>query len=258
VSRVTLIHWNPAEAAECVERLRSAGCEAEIFAPQGVATLRALRESPPDAFVIDLGRLPSQGSAVATALRQQKVTRRVPIVFVGGSPEKVARVHRLLPDAVYTDWGGIAGAVRRAIRNPPKQPTVPATFESYAGRPLRDKLGIHAGALVFLLGAPAGFEQKLAPLPENVRLQRQARGAAHLILLFAKSRAELDRRFPAALRPLAEPGALWIIWPKQASGVPTDLTQRAVRAFGLAAGLVDYKVCAVDETWSGLLFTRRS
>jgi hypothetical protein len=127
----------------------------------------------------------------------------------------------------------------------------------YTGRPLPKKLGIRPGSTVALLGAPPDFEQKLAPLPENVRLQKQARGPASLILLFAKSRAGLDRRFPAALRALAEPAGLWIIWPKQASGVPTDLTQNTVRAFGLASGLVDYKICAIDDTWSGLLFTRR-
>ena len=67
----------------------------------------------------------------------------------------------------------------------------------------------------------------------------------------------MTRRFPAAAAVLTERGAIWIAWPKQASGVRTDLTQAAVRAYGLERGFVDYKICAIDETWSGLLFTRR-
>jgi CheY-like chemotaxis protein len=257
MDRVTLIHWNAAEAQERAGRLRSPGYQAETLTPQGAPALRALRENPPDAVVIDLSRLPSQGCAVATALRRQKATRLVPIVFVGGDPEKVARVRGLLPDAVYTDWSGIRDALRQAIRNPPTDPAVPDVMAGYTGRPLPKKLGIRSGSTVALLGAPPGFEQKLAPLPENVRLQKQARGPASLILLFAKSRADLDRRFHTALRALAEGAGLWIIWPKQASRVPTDLTQNSVRALGLASGLIDYKICSIDDTWSGLLFTRR-
>ena len=83
------------------------------------------------------------------------------------------------------------------------------------------------------------------------------RGRPQLILLFTKSRADLARRFPAAARALAEGGGLWIVWPKKASGVVSDLGENAVREFGLAVGFVDYKVCAVDQTWSGLLFARR-
>lgn len=257
MSRVILIHWNAAEAQERAGPLRSAGYQPDTFTPQDAPALRAFRESPPDTFVIDLSRLPSHGCAVATMLRQQKATRLVPIVFVGGDPEKVARVRGLLPDAVYTEWSRTAGALREALQNPPTEPAVPGTMDGYTGAPLPKKLGLRSGSTVALLGAPVGFDKKLDPLPENVRLLKHARGPAHLIFLFTESRADLDKRFPAALRALAEARGLWIIWPKQASKVPTDLTQNAVRAFGLAAGLVDYKICAVDQIWSGLLFARR-
>jgi hypothetical protein len=76
-------------------------------------------------------------------------------------------------------------------------------------------------------------------------------------MLFAKSHAEMRRRFAAAERALAEGGGMWIAWPKKSSGVATDLTQNDVRRYGLDAGLVDYKIAAIDETWSGLLFARR-
>jgi hypothetical protein len=225
--------------------------------PRGGPDLRAVRQNPPDAFVIDLGRIPSQGRDAAIWLRHQKATRLVPIVFVDGDPDKVKRVRQLLPDAGYTEWRRIRGTLRRAIEHRPKKPVVPGMLDGYSGTPLPKKLGVRAGAVVTLLGAPPGFERKLGALPEKVRLKRQARGKANLIVLFLKSRAELDRRFPVAARALAEGGGLWIAWPKKASGVTTDLTQATVRRFGLGAGFVDYKICAIDETWSGLLFARR-
>ena len=257
MSRVLLVHWNAAEAAERAERLRRAGHEVAFHAEQGGKGLRKLRDDPPEAFVIDLGRIPSHGGAFGTWLRQQKATRHVPIVFVGGKPDKVARVRAQLPDAVYAEWSRIRGALRRAVLKPPAKPVVPGTMDGYSGTPLPKKFGIRENDAVALLGAPKRFEKTLGALPHGVRLRWQARGRLDVILLFADSRAELTRRFPAAKRALAAGGKLWIAWPKQASGVATDLTQRDVRSFGLGAGLVDYKICSIDETWSGLCFTPR-
>jgi CheY-like chemotaxis protein len=221
--------------------------------------LRALAADPPDAFVIDLGRLPSQGRAVATALRQQKATRLVPLVFVEGDPEKTARVKALLPDAQYTTWRGLAGALRQATKARPKATlVVPGMMAAYSGAPLPKKLGIRRGSVITLLGAPGGFEKKtLGPLPEGAVVRGDTRSAFNVGLLFVRSKADLARRFPAAAKAMGSPGALWILWPKQASGARTDLDQNAIRAFGLARGLVDYKIAAIDETWSGLCFARR-
>jgi hypothetical protein len=127
----------------------------------------------------------------------------------------------------------------------------------YSGTPLPKKLGFRPDSRVALLGAPPGFEGRLGALPEGVRIQRRASPSPRVIVLFARSQGDLARRFPAAARALAEGGALWIAWRKQASGAKTDLGERAVRAFGLEAGFVDYKICAIDETWSGLCFARR-
>lgn len=247
------------EAEERAARLRSAGHQVGVQSDQrgGTEAFRGVRQNPPDAFVIDLSRLPSHGRAVAGWLRQTKATRHRPIVFVGGEAEKVAQTRRLLPDAVFTEWSRIRGALRQALRRPPAAPVVPGTMAGYSGTPLPKKLGITAGSTVALLGAPHGFERTLGALPGNVRFQRHARRAAHRILLFARSCADLERRFPAAAKAVADGGGLWIVWPKKSSGVETDLAEPLVRAFGLAAGWVDYKICAVDETWSGLLFARR-
>jgi len=257
MARIILIHWHAAEAVERAKALRVAGHEADVLTPNGAAGLRPLGTAPPDVFVVDLSRLPSQGRAVALELRRQKGTRRVPIVFAGGEPEKVARTRELLPDAVYAEWEGIGAALARALANPPAAPVVPGTMAGYAGTPLVKKLGIKEGATVVLMGAPEGFEAQLAGVPEGVRLRRQARGPAATVLLFVRSQAELERRFAAAARVLDQRGGLWVIWPKKSASVPGDVTQAGVRAYGLAAGFVDYKICAVDETWSGLLFAVR-
>jgi hypothetical protein len=105
--------------------------------------------------------------------------------------------------------------------------------------------------------APDGFEGTLDPLPNGVRLREQARGAQDVVVFFATRRAELERRFDALARTVEPAGGLWIAWPKRTAHVATDLTENVVRDVGLAHGLVDNKVCAVDETWSGLRFVYR-
>lgn len=255
--RVVLVHWNEAEAAGRLGALASAGFEAERLERTGGRGLKALRERPPDAFVIDLDRRPSQGRDLGLWLRRQKPTRRVPLVFVGGPLEKVAAVKKLLPDAVFGSWREVAALVKRAIRHPPSEPVVRDVFAGYSGTPLAKKLGVEPGSTVALLGAPGDFASVVAELPEGVRIRRQARGRVDLALLCVRSRDELRRRFPPAGRALVERGRLWVAWPKKASGVVTDLTQQHVREHGLAAGWVDFKICAIDATWSGLCFVRR-
>ena len=140
----------------------------------------------------------------------------------------------------------------------PKVPAsaVPGATDGYSGTPLPRKLGIRAGDQVLLLDAPVGFEALLAGLPKGARVVRRARSAG-VLLLFVPSAAALGARFARATAALAPKGKLWIAWPKKASGVVTDVTEPVVRAFGLANGFVDYKVCAIDETWSGLCFARK-
>lgn len=128
---------------------------------------------------------------------------------------------------------------------------------SYASTPLPRKLGIEPGARVALIGAPDGFEAVLAPLPDGVEVREALRGSFELIVAFFSARAALEGRIDALRGALEPAGGLWIAWPKQSAGVPTDLTDGVVRELGLAAGLVDNKVCAIDQTWSGLRFVFR-
>lgn len=124
----------------------------------------------------------------------------------------------------------------------------------YSGTPLAKKLGIKEGHLVALIGAPGGFEKSLDGLADGARITHALprSGAADVIVCFVASRAEFEKRLPAAAKRMARDGALWIAWPKKASKVATDMTENIVREVALPTGLVDNKVCAIDETWSGL------
>jgi hypothetical protein len=126
----------------------------------------------------------------------------------------------------------------------------------YSAAPLAQKLGIKPHSRLLLSRAPAGFS--IPDLPDGVVAKRRpAADPYDTILLFAVTQAELTRAFTAAAGRLTVAGGLWVCWPKKASGLQRDLTETQVRAIGLDAGLVDIKVCAVDETWSGLRFVRR-
>jgi hypothetical protein len=127
----------------------------------------------------------------------------------------------------------------------------------YSGTPLVRKLGIKPDARLAVLGAPSGFETTLGELPTGVSIRRRARGPLDVILAFFVHRSDLERRLPGLASALQPAGGLWIAWPKRASGVATDVTENVVRELGLAAGLVDNKVCAVDEVWSGLRLVYR-
>ena len=127
----------------------------------------------------------------------------------------------------------------------------------YSGKPLVQKLGIKDGWAIAILNAPKGYDRLLGKLPRQVRRQATAVGPLDFIQFFTKEKQELERRFAELARALAPAGMLWISWPKKASGVATDLTEDVIRVIGLAHALVDVKVAAVDEVWSGLKFVRR-
>lgn len=127
----------------------------------------------------------------------------------------------------------------------------------YSKRSLVEKLGIPPGARIAIVQAPRGYRATLGQLPDGVRVARTPRGPLPFIHFFTRSRQELERKLGALMRALEPAGALWISWPKQASGVPTDLTEDVVRAVALPTGLVDVKVAAVDQVWSALKLVRR-
>jgi DNA-binding NarL/FixJ family response regulator len=256
-SRVRLIHWKADEAAALLANLRIAGHTVDYDEKLSSGQFRAIRETPPDAFVIDLSRLPSHGREVATFLRGQKVTRHIPIVFVGGPPEKVAAIRKLLPDAVYTAPERLQSALRTALANRPTSPVVPPQMMArYASRSAAQKLGIREGSTAALIDPPRNYVSVIGELPARATLEEMPREAAAatcpLALWFVRDIAELQAGLPG-LRKLAARTKLWILWRKG-----SNVTQPFLRESTAAVGLVDYKICSVDAVWSGMLFARRS
>jgi len=127
----------------------------------------------------------------------------------------------------------------------------------YSGTPLPKKLGIKEGSRIALVNAPKDFESELGALPDNVQFIKRPTKSLDIILLFVLSARALERDFAKLAASLTANGMIWIAWPKKSSGVATDLVEQRVRDIGLNAGLVDVKVCAIDETWSGLKFVYR-
>jgi CheY-like chemotaxis protein len=255
MANVRLIHWNGSEGRERKLRLASLGHHAEFDDVDGQGLMRVLRASAPDAFVIDLSRLPSHGREVAMWLRSTKSTRQVPIVFVDGDPAKVAQLKQLLPDATYTSWPRLGTALAKAIARPPANPVVPPS-SIYTGKPTVDKLGIKPGMRVCLLNAPPGFADSLVPKPPGVVYTARPTAECELFVVFVRARRELAVPLSQLLSGIVRQ-TVWLAWPKKASGVKTDLDGNVVRQAGMAAGLVDFKICSIDDTWSGLAFKRR-
>ncbi len=127
----------------------------------------------------------------------------------------------------------------------------------YSQRSLVDKLGIKPGTRIAILNAPRGYRGTLGSLPPGVVIVSAARGTFPFIQFFTRSRSLLQTKLGMLLRALEPDGALWISWPKKASGVATDMTEDVVREIALPTGLVDVKVAAVDDVWSGLKLVRR-
>jgi hypothetical protein len=127
----------------------------------------------------------------------------------------------------------------------------------YSGKPLVKKLGIKEGSRVALVHSPKGFKTELGTLPARAKLVSSTSDSLDVILLFVKSEADLKKEFAPLATDLVGNGMLWIVWPKKSSGVATDLSFTNVQKVGLNAGLVDVKICAVNDIWSGLKFVYR-
>jgi hypothetical protein len=126
------------------------------------------------------------------------------------------------------------------------------TMAGYSSTPLAKKLGIKSGSHIFLSNPPKNYASLIAPLPDGVRMAARVGATTDLVHLFTSSRKDLERVLRATLTKLRDDAPIWVSWPKKSSGVPTDITEDTIRSVALPMGLVDIKVCAVDEVWSGL------
>ena len=216
---VRLIHWHAAEAQERAQRLQHPGYAVEASLPPWPVLSRELRRRSPAVIVISLDRLPSQGRDVALALRGQKATRSVPLVFVGGASDKVAAVRAKLPDATFSSWDEASSALARIVAlrgtvvDPNGQPMSkskgnviePAgAMAGYSGTPLPRKLGVKAGLPVALLGAPGDFAATLGALPAGAVLEKEVTPVTGLALWFVRNRCEFDRGLARAVQLAGE------------------------------------------------------
>jgi hypothetical protein len=127
----------------------------------------------------------------------------------------------------------------------------------YSGTPLAKKLGIKPGCRLFVADAPRNYAELVAPLPEGVQLTAKLRADTDVVHVFSTRRAKLAEALRSSLAKMKPEGAIWVSWPKKASRMETDITEDTIRQLALPMGLVDIKVCAVDETWSALKLVLR-
>lgn len=210
----------------------------------------------PSILVLDLDKTPSRGREIAIALRTSKAARHIPILFVGGLPEKVERIRREVPDVHFTEWIEAGRTVRDVLKQPR---TMHAAMpqRSYATTPLPTKLGIRARMRLALVGVPDGFEGTLGDLPEGVLRGSQVTSKTDLALCFVRSWAELSGTVDLLAGRLPVGASVWIVYPRHGARHGSDLNENVVRDAGIGAGLVDYKVCAIDSEWSALKFAHR-
>lgn len=248
--RLRVIHWREAEASALIETCREAGFRVQYDAGGGTAVIRAIRANLPDLFVIDLSRLPSHGREVALWLRRTKSTRSIPLVFVGGELSKVAAIRALLPDAWYCEPRNVASTLRRALRAAAtaREPVAPAPVPEKAAV---QKLGIAAGAAVAVIQPPRDFPDLLGEIPGDVEFTESP---APLTLWFLHDPESLMEGLQE-MRRLTVRTKLWLLWRK--GGTAEGLTQNRVREIAREAGLVDYKICSVNQSWSAMLFARK-
>jgi hypothetical protein len=258
-SLVRLVSWND-ELARLREReLTALGFRVDASSLLGGAGIVGhFRNAAPNAVVLDLDRLPSHGREVGVTLRNSKSTQHLPLVFAGGSPEKVERIRAELPDAVFTTWDEVGDAIRHAIAHPVATP-VKATshMERFAGTSLPRKLDIKPDMQVAVLGRFEGLEEMVGDLPAGASLVNLFTAETRLALYIVRSKHDLANAYEHATARLPKTASFWIIHPKQTKAVHVDFNQNHVREFGLASGFVDYKVCSVNVEWSGLKFAWR-
>jgi CheY-like chemotaxis protein len=244
--RVRLFHWKAEEAAPTIAELEKAGFIVDY--EEKLRSFKSIRDSRPDAFVVDLSRLPAHGREVAIALRGNKATRHAPIVFVDGDGEKLETVRRALPDAIYTPRARLIPALRRA--RPLPDPVRPAQMmERYAGRSAAQKLGVQAGMKVSVIDPPQDYGRVIGQLPEGATFEENY-GDHELTLWFVHDFARLQAALPAMRRAAAHT-RLWILWRKAKQD---GLDGGVIRRSAVELGLVDYKICSVNEIWSAMAF----
>lgn len=251
---VRLFHWREQEAQELIAELRKAGFTVDYDAMPASSSFRSMAEHPTAAAVIDLTRLPSHGRHVAAEICSRKSLRHIPIIFVDGAPEKVAAIRKELPDAIYTTRGKLAAAIRSA--KAVAHPVQPARMMDRRDRTTAQKMGICENARVAILGAPPGYAKVLGAMPAAVSLEEDPAETLPLTVWFVTDAGVYRAGLPAMRARMSET-RLWVVYPKGGAKKTGDggINQFFIREQALALGMVDYKICSVNPSWTGILFT---
>jgi len=253
---IHFISWDKNNVDSRISTLKDEGLEVVFGVPCDRSFFPTIEGEAPATILIDLGRSPSQGRDIAINFRRRKSTRTIPIVFVEGG-DSTGAIKALLPDVTFSSWETIGKDILEACAHPPVNPVMPGSlFAAYSGVPLAKKLGIKAGSSVLAIHPPNEYEKLLGELPEGVKLCKDNSTNCDVLFWFVRSQAELNNEM---VRMAARPDfkSLWMIWPKKTSALASDLSQQTIRETGLSHGLVDYKICSLDKTWSGLCFAKR-
>ena len=258
---IYFVHWHEAELLELSAPLRAAGHE--VVGHHSTNQPPRWEGFEPDVAVISLERLPAHGREVADWVRSAKKRRHVPVVFVGGKTEKVAETRRRFPDATYCAIEAVAKVAadaashrNRTTRAPEVHVNAAESSKQPSATPLARKLGVMDGVRFALVDPPDGFDRTLAA-PRGAVKTKSAGTECGVVVFFARSSRLLTTKLAKLKAGLAPKASLWLAWPKKTSALASDLSDEIVRQLGLRSGLVDVKVCAIDETWSGLKFVHR-
>jgi hypothetical protein len=254
---VRLVSWDQDAARLHARVLKKAGFTVDASVLRTSGLIGQFRDNPPAVILIDLDRLPSHGRAVAIVVRSGKSTRHIPIVFAGGQETKVKTAREQAPWGIFTDWPAAPAALKKALKQRSLTGPGKSYMQHYVGSSLVKKLGFKPHMRAALLGAPEDFEDRLGELPEGVEFETKVGPQTKMAIWFVRSLRELADETGYLSARLPEGASLWIVYPKQTSRFKVDFTQFDVRGLGLAAGLVDYKICAVNSDWTGLKFARK-
>ncbi len=246
---VRLFHVKAEEAEALVTLMTDAGYNVHYPGEREPSPYAKIKALDPAAVVIDLSRNPTHARYVGTEIRRHKGLRHIPIVFVDGDQERVRMAKAMLPDAVFTKRDRLKEALD--LLEPVVDPVVPAGT-ILSNRSPAEKLGIKAGARVALIRPPIDYSRVIGPLPEGASLEEDPREVLPLTLWFVSDSDEFLESLKA-IRKLAAKSRVWIVYPKQTAKRKKDagLTQNLIREGARSVGLIDYKICSVDDTWTG-------
>ncbi len=249
--RALLLHWKEEELADLASRLSGSGFHIEPYVPVPGEGLKGLvARGRPDLLLVSLDRLPSNGHAVADHFRKRKDARMIPIVFVGGAPEKVAKIRAAMPGCWFAGWDTAARTMQQAISGVGAPPVAREKLSLPPPRAMYEKLGLKADSEVAVLGAPADLYRLVPDLPFEVFEVDQPSPRTDTTLWFLRSLDEVDDGFAWIAARMSRPR----IWTFYRRGSKSGMNWGLLSERAAAVGLAQYKILRFNDEWTGVAF----